>query len=167
MLSSATNTFTKLPYANSCTNRSMHIVQYKSEQVILELFHSDNSFVIGEVYINMCTIVAHSNYLQLWFKENVCLNELTIGSSALFILTEGHRLSDAYPSFRAKGRINPPRQRSTCTQIPNCRASAAISYIPPIHPSVVLHNKNIFCTQLSMFPKLHFWIEHIQIKITV
>jgi hypothetical protein len=87
----------------------------------------------GSLHKYMCTIVAHSNYLlQFWFKENVCLNELTIGSSALFILTEGHTLSDAYPSFRAKGRINPPRQRSTCIQIPNCRASAAISYTP--HP---------------------------------
>jgi hypothetical protein len=111
----------------------------------------------------MCTIVAHSNYLlQLWFKKNVCLNELTIGSSALFILTEGHRLSDAYPSFRAKGRINPPRQRLTCTQIPNCRANAAIS-CRPIHPSVSYScQEHILCS--AMFLKLHWWIKHRSLK---
>jgi hypothetical protein len=38
----------------------MHIVQYKSEQVILELFHSDYSFVIGKVYINICVPLWHT-----------------------------------------------------------------------------------------------------------
>jgi hypothetical protein len=60
----------------------------------------------------------------------------TFPTQNLIILTECIRLGETYPSFLAKGRTNPPRQRSTCIQIPNCKANAAISYTH-IHPSVI------------------------------